>query len=248
MASRHFEQTVVTQSDIEEKRASLLRLKLPKLKAKCKEHRLSQEGGKMDLINRIIDRLYVVPQNDPTSTAHDNETWDQDHTLKLSDDEEEADEKQPQSVEVEQPQQPIVSRTRALSVPVSQLKTKGSVVDMLMMGPFGGGASRNAKNAKRRQSDEKVMQQPKPFKQRTVPIGNSTKFTYKKGKVSEMQTLEKMHATLKEARTRALKLDKCVGFSIESKKKPGENKEYLVHFKEGPSNVQELGTWHSYLC
>merc|ERR1712151_1081961 len=66
-------------ADIEEKRAELLRLKMEKLKKKCKDLKLSTEGGKMEMINRIIDKLYI-------RDIEDGETWDRYDDLKLSDD------------------------------------------------------------------------------------------------------------------------------------------------------------------
>lgn len=72
-------------------------------------------------------------------------------------------------------------------------------------------------------------------------------FDYTKGNISSTQTIEKLHTTITKAKSHALKLPNCIGFCVESPKKPSESKEYLCHFKEGPSNLQaDLGQWHTF--
>lgn len=87
------------------------------------------------------------------------------------------------------------------------------------------------------------------------PDGNSSKtqpkeppFQYIKGNISSLNTIEKMYMSLTKAQEYAQKLDKCVGFCVEgdTKKKPINNKEYLIHFKDSRV-VQESSKWHTYL-
>ena len=56
--------TRVTMSELAERRAPLLRLKLVNLKRACKKEKLSQQGGKFDLVERLLAKLYVVCHED----------------------------------------------------------------------------------------------------------------------------------------------------------------------------------------
>eukprot|EP01084_Bolivina_argentea_P215182 365302_1 len=64
-------------------------------------------------------------------------------------------------------------------------------------------------------------------------------FEYKKGNISSTQTIDKIHMTIAKAKSRVIKLDNCIGFCVEAPKIPIESKEYLIHFKEGNSVVQD---------
>jgi len=72
-------------------------------------------------------------------------------------------------------------------------------------------------------------------------------FEYKKGNVSSTQTIEKMFTTLSKAKAHASKLSNCIGFCVENDKKPVASKEYMCHFKEGPTTILDIGQWHTYL-
>ena len=72
-------------------------------------------------------------------------------------------------------------------------------------------------------------------------------YQYKKGNISSIQTIEKMYMTIAKAKTRATKLENCIGFCVESAKKPNLSKEYLIHFKEGKPSIEDYGKWHTYL-
>jgi len=77
----------------------------------------------------------------------------------------------------------------------------------------------------------------------------SDAFQYEKGNISSTQTFDKIFMTISKAKTKAQKLPNCVGFCVESDKKPKEDKEYLCHFKEGAVNVvPDIGKWHTYVC
>mmetsp|Transcript_57429 Transcript_57429/g.51720 ORF Transcript_57429/g.51720 Transcript_57429/m.51720 type:complete len:587 (+) Transcript_57429:206-1966(+) len=73
-------------------------------------------------------------------------------------------------------------------------------------------------------------------------------FEYKKGNISSTQTIDKIHMTIAKAKARAAKMENCIGFCIESSKKPSGSKEYLCHFKEGAISVIDHGNWHTHLC
>jgi len=72
-------------------------------------------------------------------------------------------------------------------------------------------------------------------------------FEYRKGNVSSTQTIEKTFFTLAKAKAHASKLPNCIGFCVENEKKPVASKEYMCHFKEGPSTILDIGQWHTYL-
>ena len=74
------------------------------------------------------------------------------------------------------------------------------------------------------------------------------RFEYKKGNISSTQTIEKMYMTIAKAKAHAMKLENCIGFSVEYVKKPNSSKEYLMHFKEGRASIDDYGKWHTYLC
>eukprot|EP01083_Nonionella_stella_P059007 154459_1 len=132
------------QSIIEKKRSELLRIKREKLQKRCRSLKLSAEGSKMDMIDRIINKLYIANQQyiSISSDVNVGETWDKYDDLRLSD-EDNNDEQKEDNTAVQLP-----STLRALSVPLSTLKNKGSVVDMLMNGPFGSNPNHKSKNKK----------------------------------------------------------------------------------------------------
>ena len=79
---------------------------------------------------------------------------------------------------------------------------------------------------------------------------NNDAFEYRLGKISAIQTVEKMFTTIAKAQERAIELDGCIGFSVESDAVPNPNgaKEYLIHLKEGPVKIDEIGAgWHTYV-
>ena len=73
-------------------------------------------------------------------------------------------------------------------------------------------------------------------------------FEYRKGNISSTQTLEKDYTTIAKAKVNAKKLENCIGFSVESNKKPNGSKEYVIHYKEGEALVEDYGKWHTYIC
>ena len=174
----------ITQQDLENRRAELLVLKMDKLKKRCKKLKISVEGGKMDMIDRIIETLYIVPSNNASLEAHKEETWDQYANLKLSDDEDNEGQDKSTETEIKEMEQPFTIqhqqpdiRNRALSVPVSQLKSKGSVVDMLMMGPFGADSKLSSKQDKEPILFSSISVDQANFKQTKASNGNPKKST-----------------------------------------------------------------------
>jgi len=77
---------------------------------------------------------------------------------------------------------------------------------------------------------------------------SSDAFEYKKGNISSTQTFDKIFMTVEKAKQKALKMDNCIGFCVESDRKPKDSKEYLIHFKEGEPKVDDYGKWHTFLC
>lgn len=87
----------------------------------------------------------------------------------------------------------------------------------------------------------------------TILTEEKVQFEYRKGNISSTKTIEKEYMTITKAMSRAIKIDNCIGFSLESSKKPNisnSSKEYLIHFKEGEEkDIQDYMTkWHTYLC
>eukprot|EP01084_Bolivina_argentea_P192094 329847_1 len=73
-------------------------------------------------------------------------------------------------------------------------------------------------------------------------------FKYKPGTIVG-ETIEKRSMSIKQAKSHALKLADCIGFSCFTVKKPdNELTTHIIHFKNGDGFVSDTNHWHTYLC